>query len=99
MIKYDNGHLELLTSDAGEELMELLLMMKGALPKQEFLKAVTVALMWEVPEGAVRKMKEETVREPKINKNINELLNELERRRASKNKSAANKRKSKKNSV
>lgn len=88
MIKYDNGHLELLTSDAGEELFELLVMMKGALSKQEFSKAVALSLMCEVPEGVVRKEKEEKVREPKINKNINELLKEMERRRASKNKGA-----------
>lgn len=49
MIKYDNGHLELLTSDAGEELFGLLVMMKGALSKQEFSKAVALSLMCEVP--------------------------------------------------
>lgn len=79
MINFDDGRLEIKSKDVGEELAFMLTCIKAAIPKEDFAAAIVTALCTELPKDHIRKVTPD--------ENLTQILKEMERRRASKNKS------------
>ena len=85
MIRFDDDGLEIKSSEPGLELSNMLAILKAVIPKEDFATAIVAALCAEIPK--------EFIQERKQDETVTQILKEMERRRASKNKGTANKHK------